>query len=311
MVFIVLGALLIGLSLGVMGSGGSILTVPVLTYLLGHDNKAAIAESLAIVGGIALVGALPYAMSRQVDWRSVLYFGLPGMAGTYLGAWMAKYVSGGVQLVLFAVVMLLAAWLMARPPKFVREAEDNRGEVDHRPMAFWKIGLEGLGVGLLTGLVGVGGGFLIVPALVLLGGLPMRLAIGTSLAVIALKSASGLWKYLDVLESLGESVNWATVAAFIAVGIAGSFIGKAISSRIDQRTLRRSFAVFLVIMGAFVLSKETPGVIAQWRGDAALTHEETSDSHRKRTDLEERDRWIETALQKHQEGTAQHKGVKL
>src|SRR5690606_1166020 len=111
-------------------------------------------------------------------------------------------------------------------------------------------------VGVLTGLVGVGGGFLIVPALVILGGLPMRTAVGTSLAVIALKSLAGFYKYLGVLAELDLRVNWSTVGLFIAIGIVGSLLGKAVSGRIDQVTLRRVFAVFLVIMDLFVLGKE-------------------------------------------------------
>ena len=111
------GAIAIGVSLGLLGSGGSILTVPVLVYLLGQDEKVAIAGSLAIVGTIALVGSLQYLRSRLIDYRAVALFGIPGMAGTYLGAWSATFVSGIMQLALFALVMLLAAWFMLRPPR--------------------------------------------------------------------------------------------------------------------------------------------------------------------------------------------------
>src|SRR5690606_18217679 len=111
---LLIGALLIGITLGLLGSGGSILTVPVLVYLLGHADKVAIAESLAIVGMIALLGIFPYARSRLIDWRSVVFFGLPGMVGTYGGAWLANFVPGAAQLVLFGLVMLLAAGLMLR-----------------------------------------------------------------------------------------------------------------------------------------------------------------------------------------------------
>jgi uncharacterized membrane protein YfcA len=257
--YIVIGALVIGFTLGIMGSGGSILTVPVLTYLLGHSSKSAVAESLAIVGAIAIVAVFPYAKSKQVDWRSVVFFGVPGMAGTYLGAWIAGYVSGAAQLTLFALVMLLAAYTMFRPPAKIEAA----GEGEPRPPhARWKIGVEGVIVGVVTGLVGVGGGFLIVPALVVLGGLPMRMAVGTSLAVIALKSGSGLYKYLDVLETTGASIHWPTVTAFTLIGIVGSLIGKQLSLRFDQNALRQGFAVFLLVMGLFVLGKEAPGLLA-------------------------------------------------
>ena len=248
-----LGALAIGLVLGLLGSGGSILTVPVLVYLVGEPQKAAIAESLAIVGAIAAVGAVPYALQRLVDGRSVLYFGVPGIVGTYGGAALAAYVPGAAQLVLFAGVMLLAAFLMSRPRP--------EGAAPRPRQAAWKIAAEGLGVGVLTGLVGVGGGFLIVPALVLLGGLSMHLAVGTSLVIIAVKSAAGFWKYLDVLAAEGLAVDWGLIGAFAAVGVVGSLVGHRVSARVPQAALKRAFAVFLVAMGAFILWQEVPAVL--------------------------------------------------
>jgi hypothetical protein len=264
-----LGALLIGLTLGLLGSGGSILTVPVLVYLLGHSDKVAIAESLAIVAGIAFVGMLPYAKSHQIDWRSVIYFGLPGMGGTYLGAWLAKFVPGAAQLVLFAVVMLLAAVLMLRK----RQNASSESAETHAPHSFWQIALEGLAVGVLTGLVGVGGGFLIVPALVLLGGLSMRIAVGTSLVVIFLKSAVGFWKYLGVLDGLQLSVDWGTIALFLAIGTIGSYAGTLIGGYLDQDKLKRVFAVFLLLMGFVVLGKEVPHLWNQPKTAAVRTED--------------------------------------
>ncbi|QDU39353.1 Sulfite exporter TauE/SafE [Maioricimonas rarisocia] len=252
----VIGAILIGLTLGLLGSGGSILTVPVLVYLLGHQDKVAIAESLAIVGGIALAGMIPYARARLIDWRSVVLFGVPGMAGTYAGAWLARFVAGPVQLTLFAGVMLVSAGLMIRSPGEREESDPATDEPHAHP--YWMVVLEGLAVGILTGLVGVGGGFLIVPALVLLGGLPMRMAVGTSLVVVALKSFSGFAKYLGVLEGLEMSVDWRTIGLFLVIGIIGSFVGHSIGGRINQLALRRGFAVFLVAMGLFVLGREVP-----------------------------------------------------
>lgn len=242
-----LGALLIGLTLGLLGSGGSILTVPILVYLVGEPDKLAIAESLGIVTLISLVGAVPFALKRLVDWRSVLLFGVPGMAGAYFGAYLSKFMSGSVQLALFAGVMLLAAVMMFR-----RTTATDAPHAGSRHAA-WQIILEGLVVGVLTGLVGVGGGFLIVPALVLLGGLPMHLAIGTSLAIIALKSISGFFKYVDVLQAEGLAMHWDLILLFAAIGILGSFLGKVIGERISQQHLRKGFAVFLVVMGVFIL----------------------------------------------------------
>lgn len=251
-----IGAALIGLSLGLLGSGGSILTVPVLVYLVGEPDKLAIAESLAIVGGISLFGAVPYALKQQIDWRSVVLFGIPGVLGTYLGAALSKYISGVVQLLLFAVVMLLAAGMMFRPIKV------NPKEQGHAHRSPLKIGLEGLAVGVLTGLVGVGGGFLIIPALVILGGLPMSLAVGTSLLIIAAKSFTGFGKYLHVLGDQGVGVHWNVILLFTAIGIAGSVLGSRLNSRVSNEGLRRGFAVFLVVMGAYVLSTSVPRVLA-------------------------------------------------
>jgi uncharacterized membrane protein YfcA len=180
------------------------------------------------------------------------------MAGTYGGAWMSNFVPGAAELVVFAVVMLFAAWMMVRKPGTTPHPHPDA--LEHRHAA-WKIVVEGLSVGVLTGLVGVGGGFLIVPALVILGGLSMRLALGTSLVVIAIKSLSGFAKYVGVLESLGIGVDWQTIGAFTAVGILGSFAGRLLGSRLNQRALRWGFAGFLLIMSIYVLSREIPHML--------------------------------------------------
>jgi uncharacterized membrane protein YfcA/rhodanese-related sulfurtransferase len=250
-IFIWLGAVVIGLSLGLLGSGGSILTVPVLVYLVQEPQKLAIAESLAIVGGISLMGALPYARKKLIHWKSVVWFGIPGVAGTYLGAYFSQWLSGAMQLLLFAFIMLAAAYTMWR-------AKNPSTDKDrHHP--YWKIMLEGLAVGIITGLVGVGGGFLIIPALVLLGGLSMRLAVGTSLLIIALKSFVGFFKYLEVLGDY--QVNWGLIALFVGLGIAGSFTGSFLSQKLPQQLLRKVFAVVLVGLGIFILYQNIPGIL--------------------------------------------------
>ena len=248
-----LGALLVGLVLGLLGSGGSILTVPVLVYLVGEPNKLAIAESLGIVTLISLVGAMPFAYRGQVDWRSVGLFGAPGMAGAYLGAYLSKFMPGTLQLAIFAAVMLLAAMMMFR-----RTVPGSR---DDGVRVYWKVMLDGLGVGVLTGLVGVGGGFLIVPALVLLGGLPMHLAIGTSLFIISIKSISGFVKYIDVLGEAGLSIHWDLVLIFSLIGIVGSFVGGRIGAYVPQARLKRGFAVFLVLMGIIILGQNVAAML--------------------------------------------------
>ena len=256
-----LGALAIGLSLGLLGSGGSILTVPVLVYLVGQDEKVAIGGSLFVVGAIAAVGGAQYAWKRRIDWRSVLWFGVPGMAGTYGGAALAEHVSGTLQLAVFALVMLAAAVAMVRNGR--RNAEPTE-EVENEtgpPRRRWKIVLEGLAVGVLTGFVGVGGGFLIVPALTVLGGLPMSLAVGTSLVIIALKSAAGFVKYLDVLAGQDLALDWTVLLTLTAVGIAGSFAGRRLGGRMSERTLRLAFGLFLFAVGGWILWRSVPELI--------------------------------------------------
>jgi len=250
-----IGALAIGLSLGLLGSGGSIITVPVLVYLVGQPEKIAIAGSLGVVGAIALVGALQNAARGRVDWRSVAWFGLPGMVGTYAGAWLSGYVHGAVQLTVFALVMLAAAVMMFRRARYEPAAGSRR------PLA--KVVADGLAVGALTGFVGVGGGFLILPALVLLGGLGMHIAIGTSLAIIALNAFTGFAKHLHLLSLQGVSLDWKVLGTIALIGAAGSVAGSHFASRIPQAALRRVFAVFLVAMALFILYESGPRALGQ------------------------------------------------
>jgi uncharacterized membrane protein YfcA len=247
-----LGAVAIGLSLGLLGSGGSILTVPVLHYLLGQPEKLAIGGSLLVVGLIAAAASLPYARSRQVDWSNVWWFGVPGMAGAWVGATLAHWVPGPMQLALFAGVMLLAAWRMLRGGVLEPAARaPNRAVVV----------AGGIGVGALSGLVGVGGGFLIVPALVLIAGVPMVNAVGTSLAIIALNAFTGFVKYLDVLEGESLELDWKTLLTIAAVGILGSYAGNRLGRRLPQAVLRRVFGGFLVLMGIFIAVEVGPRLL--------------------------------------------------
>ena len=259
MIYVVLGALAVGLSLGLLGSGGSILTVPVLLYLLHHPGKAAIAESLAIVGVIALLAVLPYAREKAVDWKLAALFGLPGMAGTYAGAWLAGSVSGVVQLLVFAGVMLAASVFMWRKASRANVARAERPAEDTRRASIGLVVLQGAAVGVMTGFVGVGGGFLIVPALVLLANLPMRRAVATSLVIIAANSAIGFfksWQVLDALDGAGGAIDWSTVGWFAVIGVVGSYAGRSLGGRINQAALQRVFAVFLLVMGAFIAVKQ-------------------------------------------------------
>ncbi len=248
---IVLGyalAALIGLSLGLMGGGGSILTVPIFVYVLGFDPKLAIAMSLPVVGITSLVGALGHWRAGNVRLRTALLFGAIAMVGAFAGARLAVFVSGVFQLSLLAVVMLAAAISMFRSAR--RSGTGASAETDERPMSLPLLIPVALGVGLLTGLVGIGGGFLVVPALVLLGRVPMKKAVGTSLLVIAMNSAAGFAGYLGTVQ-----VPWGFMAGFTAVAIAGILGGTALVRFVSQRALKQAFAVFLLVMGTFILYK--------------------------------------------------------
>jgi uncharacterized membrane protein YfcA len=237
-----LGALAIGLSLGLLGSGGSILTVPVLVYLLGQPEQLAIASSLA------MVGALPWAARRQVDGRSIVWFGLPGISGALAGSWLAQFLPGGLQLVICSGVMLLAATRMARAAPAQASASASRQRL---------VG-QGVAVGALTGSVGSSGGFLILPAVVLLGGLSMHRAIGTSLAIIALHAGSGFAQHAYTLAQAGQGLDWRVIRLFIAIGVSGSLTGQRLAGHLPQPTLRRAFALLLVMMGLYILWRSVP-----------------------------------------------------
>jgi hypothetical protein len=236
-------ALAIGLSLGLLGGGGSILAVPLLVYVAGLGAKEAIATSLLVVGVTSLAALVPHALARRVRWRTGLVFGAAAMAGAYAGGRLAEFVPGTALLVGFAVMMLATAVAMIR----------GRRAVEPRPGGArpWAVLLEGGVVGLVTGMVGAGGGFLVVPALVLLGGLPMGAAVGTSLLVIALKSFAGLAGY-----AAGVEVDWGLAATVSAAAVAGSVAGGALTGRVPADGLRRGFGWFVIAMGAFVLAQE-------------------------------------------------------
>lgn len=240
-------AALVGLSLGLLGGGGSILTVPIFVYLLGFDAKQAIAMSLVVVGASSLFGTLGHWRAGNVNLRVALIFGVVAMAGTYLGARLAVFFSGAAQLALFAIVMLLAAFFMLRD-NGPRPAGPGTPAPAQPRMAIGLIVVEGLAVGVLTGLVGVGGGFLIVPALVILGKVPMKEAVGTSLLVIAMKSFAGSIGYLGQVE-----MPWGFLAGFTAVASGGILAGTYLVRYVPQAALKRAFAVSLLLIGTWVL----------------------------------------------------------
>lgn len=235
-------AALVGLSLGLLGGGGSILAVPTFVYVLGFEPKESIAMSLAVVGATSLFGTFGHWRAGHVNMRVALIFGTVAMVGTYLGARLAVFFSGSAQLALFAAVMLAAAFFMFKDQKAGAVA------VPGARMPAAVIIPEGIAVGVLTGLVGVGGGFLVVPALVVLGRLPMKEAVGTSLLVIAMKSAAGFVGYAGQVD-----IPWGFMLGFTAVALAGILVGTYLVRFVPQAALKRAFAVFLVIMGVAIL----------------------------------------------------------
>lgn len=242
-------AALIGLSLGLLGGGGSILTVPIFVYVLGFDPKLAIAMSLPVVGGTSLVGAVSHWKAGNVDLKVAALFGVIAMGAAFVGARLAVFLSGKLQLAVLAVVMLLAAVSMFRNARRSRLNAATSNEVA-QPMKLGLLVPVSLAVGMLTGLVGIGGGFLVVPALVLLAKVPMKQAVGTSLLVIAMNSASGFAGYLGRV-----AIPWNFLFGFTAVAAGGILVGTYLSRFVSQSSLKQAFSVFLLFMGAFILYK--------------------------------------------------------
>ena len=246
-----------GIALGLLGGGGSILTVPVFVYVLGFDAKTAIAMSLAVVGVTSAAGTFGHWRHGQVNSKVALTFGSVAMLGTYAGARLAMFVSGTFQLALFALVMAAAAFFMLR----------DRGPADanRKPATTTSSGLliaEGVTVGIVTGLVGIGGGFLVVPALVLLSRLPMKEAVGTSLAVIAMKSFAGLAGYVGEVD-----VPWDFVAGFTATALVGIVAGSMMAQWVPAATLQRAFAIVLIVTSVFMLYENRHVIVPAFAAD--------------------------------------------
>jgi uncharacterized membrane protein YfcA len=241
-------AILIGISLGMLGGGGSILTVPLLLYVFGVEAKAAIAMSLLVVGTTSIAALVPHARAGRVQWKTGAIFSAASMIGAYGAGRLAKFIPSSALLLAFGAMMLVTAVAMMRP-KRASSAESSAPKA----LALHWILLEGLAVGAVTGLVGAGGGFLVVPALALLAGLAMPEAVATSLMVIALKSFAGFAGYVSTV-----SINYGLAAQVIAAAIVGSFIGTSLVSRVHPDSLRKGFGWFIVVMSIFVLGQEIP-----------------------------------------------------
>lgn len=237
-------AVFVGISLGLLGGGGSILTVPLLAYVAGLDAQHAIATSLLVVGVTSAVGAITHARAGRVRWKIAAIFGAAAMAGAYGGGRLAHLIPGNILLIAFSVIMIAAAVAMLRGRRDL--ADESAG-----PLPVVKIILQGAVVGTISGLVGAGGGFLLVPALALLGGLPMPAAVGTSLVVISMQSFAGLAGHLST-----EAIDWRLAGMVTAAAVLGSVIGGLLTSRVDPTVLRKAFGWFVLAMAAFVLAEE-------------------------------------------------------
>ncbi len=255
-------ASLVGISLGLIGSGGSILTVPILVYIMSVEPVLATAYSLFIVGATALVGGIQNAILKKVDFKTVLIFGIPSIAAVFATRkWLVPFIPDTLfsigsfavtkpiaLMLLFAIVMIMASISMIRP--------SSKKEVDeHEPLKYNypMILLEGAVVGILTGLVGAGGGFLIIPALVLLARMPMKLAVGTSLFIIAAKSLIG---FIGDLQG-DEVIDWTLLIGFTVSAVIGILIGILLSKKIPGSTLKVGFGWFVLAMGIYIILKET------------------------------------------------------
>lgn len=237
---------LIGLSLGLIGGGGSIITVPVLVYVLGVQPYEAIGMSLAVVGTTSLIGSILHYRSGNVRMKTGLTFGAAGIAGAFAGSPLTRLLSPSALMLTFAVLMLLVAVLMLiRKP----QNEADLPTIKNVP-SLWKALAAGLAVGVLTGFLGVGGGFLIVPALVLFGSLTVKDAIGTSLFVIFLNCVAALTAHASQ-----NAFDWTLTAEVTGVAAAGTILGTSLSRRIATKNLQRGFAGFVFMVAALLMAK--------------------------------------------------------
>lgn len=262
-------AVLIGLLLGLLGGGGSILTVPMLVYVLHVEPKLAIVTSFVVVGTSSLLALIPHARRGSVCWKSGVWFGVAGMVGAFGGGRMAAQFSADGLMALFGLISLVTGLLMVRGKRHVgaNGAEGMALRICPLRVPLMRVLFDGFFVGLLTGMVGVGGGFLIVPALTLLVGLPMQGAVGTSLLIIVMNALAGLCGYsghVALDPSLTLLVGGGTVA--------GSAVGAWLSAYVNPEALRKAFALMVVLVAAYVLSQAVSGELLdqarQWLGEA-------------------------------------------
>ncbi len=253
-------AILMGLSLGLIGGGGSILTVPIMVYLFRIDPILATGYSLFVVGLTSLVGGVSYSIKGQVDLKTGLIFAIPSFIGVYItrayivprlpdpvfsvGEWTIS--KPLLVMAVFAILMVVASLSMIKVRELNKEIQTKKMSLANRSLL---ISVEGLIVGGVTGFVGAGGGFLIIPALVILVGMPMKRAVGTSLFIIAAKSLIG---FIGDLQHQA-SINWIFLLSISAIATAGLFVGMSMSKKVSEKDLKMGFGYFVLIMGTLIL----------------------------------------------------------
>jgi len=268
-------AIFIGVAVGLLGGGGSILTTPLLIYVLGFDARQAIAASLFVVAVTSAFGLIHHARAGRVRWKTGLIFGSAGMVGAFAGGQIGARLPGALLLAAFAIMMAATALAMVRGRRQVVG-------VPHQGLPLFRILLDGLVVGLVTGLVGAGGGFLVVPTLVLLGGLPMQMAVGTSLLVVMMKSFAGFLGYILDFGGSGfvsfnpsTEFNWPVILVITGFAVAGSLIGAVISGRVHPDRLRRVFGYFVLVMAGFILIQQVGAGVLEFARGSTLQAIET------------------------------------
>ncbi|MEY4718942.1 MAG: hypothetical protein RL563_1560 [Pseudomonadota bacterium] len=266
-------AVIIGLLLGLLGGGGSILTVPMLVYVLHVEPKLAIVTSFVVVGISSLMALIPHAWRGSVCWKSGLFFGLAGTVGAFGGGRVAAHFSDEVLMTLFGLVSLSTGLLMLRAKRGDAKSNPVVGQpssVCPLRVPFIRVLFDGFFVGGLTGMVGVGGGFLIVPALTLLVGLPMQGAVGTSLLIIAMNALAGLSGY-----SQHVSLDWELTGLITAGALFGSTIGAWLSVYVKPAVLRKAFGMMVIGVAGYVLSQAVSAdmlsSLERWLSDAQDT----------------------------------------
>jgi uncharacterized membrane protein YfcA len=240
-------ALAVGIVLGLLGGGGSILAVPIFLYVFQIPPKPAIAMSLVVVGMSAFIGFLTHWRQGTVNIRIGATFGLLAMAGAFAGARLARFVPASVQLSLFAAFAITAALLMLRDS--MRVAPPHTAVAPAGPPGFSVgLGAQAIGVGILTALIGAGGGFLIVPALVLMANLPVKEAVGSSLLIIAMNATSGVAGYLGEI-----TFDWRLVGWFTAVASVGAIAGTRLVRRLPAARIKQAFAIMILVLGTYLV----------------------------------------------------------